>query len=89
MSPPSVQFGDGVSPGLDRVLDGVVLSGRDPDGLFGEGDVVVVTGRVVAPGLSVVGLAGKVPLGVAGKRGCHRRDTFPQKRRNGFPHPAS
>ena len=39
--PPSLQFGDGVGPVLDGGLDGVVLVGRDPDGLPGEGDVGV------------------------------------------------
>ncbi|MGB4052040.1 MAG: hypothetical protein WBK56_07335 [Methanoculleus sp.] len=46
---------------LDGGSDGVVLSGRDPDGL--SGDVVVVTGRVVAPELGVV------PHGLAAHRG--------------------
>jgi hypothetical protein len=41
---PSRQSGHGVRPGLDGVPDGVVLVGRDPDGLPGEGDVVVATG---------------------------------------------
>lgn len=54
----SVQRGDCVRPGLDLAPDGVVLVGRDPDDPAGEGDVVVITSRVVALELGVVGLAG-------------------------------
>jgi hypothetical protein len=71
--PLSRQFGDFVGPGLDRVLDGIVLVGREPDGPPGEGDVVVVTRGVVALELRVVGLAGEVPLGHAAHRGCKGR----------------
>ncbi len=46
MDPLPPQRGHGVRPGLDRVLDRVVLVRRDPDGLPGEGDGVV-TGRRV------------------------------------------
>ena len=43
-------MGDGKAPRFTPVrshggLDGVVLSGLDPDGLSGEGDVGVATGR--------------------------------------------
>ncbi len=76
--PLSRQRRDEIGPGLDGVADGVVLSGRYPDGLSGEGDVVVVAGRVVALELGVVGLAGVVAFGNAGHRGregriCHDR----------------
>ena len=70
---PSRQGGDRVRPGLDRGPDSVVLVGRDPDGLPGEGDVVVVTGRVVALELGVVGLTGAVPDGLAAHRESHLR----------------
>ena len=49
-SPLSRQCGRGVGPGLDRVADGIVLVGRDPDGLLGEGDVGVATGGSIACG---------------------------------------
>ena len=67
---PSRQGGHRIRPGLDRGPDGVVLVGRDPDGLPGEGDVVVVTRGVVALELGVVGLAGVVALGHSAHRGC-------------------
>ena len=51
MKASSVQRADGVGPGLDGVPGGVVLAGREPDGLLGEGDAAVVTGGVVAPEL--------------------------------------
>ena len=68
-SPLSRQGGHGVGPGLDRGPDSVVLVGREPDGRPGEGDVVVITRRVVALELSVVGLTGAVADGLAAHRG--------------------
>jgi hypothetical protein len=53
--PDSVQRRNSVGPGLDRGADGVVLVGRDPDGLSGEGDVVVVAGGIVAVLVKVLG----------------------------------
>ena len=67
--PTSPQRGHSVGPGLDGGLDRVVLVGRDPDGLPGEGDVVVVPGRVVALELTVAGLLRGVAEGFAGHRG--------------------
>jgi len=71
--PLSRQSGHGVRPGLDGGPDGVVLVGRDPDARAGEGDVVVITRRVVALELTVVGLAGEVPLGHPAHRGREGR----------------
>ena len=76
--PLSHQGRDEIGPGLDGGADGVVLVGRYPDGLSGEGDVVVVAGRVVALELTVVGVAGEVSLGNTAHRGregriCHDR----------------
>ena len=70
---PSRQGGHGVRPGLNRGPDGIVLVGRDPDGLPGEGDIIVVTRVVVALELGVVGLAGEVPLGHPAHRGLEGR----------------
>jgi hypothetical protein len=42
--PASRQGGHVVGPDFDRGADGVVLVGRDADGLLGEGDVIVATG---------------------------------------------
>ena len=67
-APPSLQRGDQVCPGLDLCFDRVVLVGRDPDTLPGEGDVVV-TRWVVALELSVVGLAAEVTDGLPAHRG--------------------
>ena len=72
-SPPSLQRGDQVCPGLDLCFDRVVLVGRDPDGLPGEGDVVVVTRWVVTLELSVVTLTAEVADGGAAHRGPERR----------------
>ena len=71
--PLSRQCADGVGPGLDHGPDGIVLVGREPDGRPGEGDVIVITRRVVALELAVVGLSGAVPHGLAAHRSCEGR----------------
>jgi len=67
-SGPSGQCRDRVCPLLDEREDGVTLVGGDPDLVAGEGQVVDLPGRVVAPDRDGIGL----PVGKVDRVATHR-----------------